>query len=342
MRLILRRDEFQRFWSCLVFVPRERCDADVRAAHRATAAAALCTARNWTRACTLGEEPLAQLHVLVRVDPSGTPARCRSSGSSSEIAAALISWRDRLRAALRARFGEAPRRRARAPLWRRAFPLPIARMSMPRSRVDDIERPRRLDTAPEHDAAAPLPSGRAGASSAFTCASCAAARRCRSPRCCRRFEHFGLRVIAERPYRLELARWRAASGSRTSSSSTTHRALRWPRRASARELIAAFRAVRAGELDDDGFNRLLIAVRAAARQVTVLRACCRYLLQTGIPFSQSYMERVLAAHAATARALVAAVRAAPHAQASRRDSATRARQLEQHVRARDRRRQQRR
>src|ERR1035438_8963102 len=59
-------------------------------------------------------------------------------------------------------------------------------------------------------------------------------------------------------------------------------------------LIAAFRAARAGELDDDGFNLLLIASELGMRQVTVLRACCRYLLQTGIPFSQSYMERVLA------------------------------------------------
>ena len=36
----------------------------------------------------------------------------------------------------------------------------------------------------------------------------------------------------------------------------------------------------------------------------VLRACCRYLLQTGVPFSQAYMERALAANAAIARKLV--------------------------------------
>ena len=36
----------------------------------------------------------------------------------------------------------------------------------------------------------------------------------------------------------------------------------------------------------------------------MLRAYCRYLLQTGIPFSQAYMERVLVAQAPIARSLV--------------------------------------
>ena len=36
----------------------------------------------------------------------------------------------------------------------------------------------------------------------------------------------------------------------------------------------------------------------------MLRAYCRYLLQTGIPFSQAYMERVLVAQAPITRALV--------------------------------------
>ena len=31
VRLIMRRDEFRRFWSCLVFMPRERCDTAAQA-----------------------------------------------------------------------------------------------------------------------------------------------------------------------------------------------------------------------------------------------------------------------------------------------------------------------
>src|SRR5262249_35870665 len=59
-----------------------------------------------------------------------------------------------------------------------------------------------------------------------------------------------------------------------------------------------------GEVENDGFNRLLLASGLTVREIVVLRAYCRYLLQTGVPFSQAYMERTLAANAAIARNLV--------------------------------------
>ena len=61
-------------------------------------------------------------------------------------------------------------------------------------------------------------------------------------------------------------------------------------------LLAALRLVRNGELENDGFNRLVLQAGLAAHDVNVLRACCRYLLQSGVAFSQSYMERTLSAH----------------------------------------------
>ena len=57
-------------------------------------------------------------------------------------------------------------------------------------------------------------------------------------------------------------------------------------------------------MENDGFNRLLLAAELNARQIVMLRAYCRYLLQTGVPFSQAYMERTLAANAGIARDLV--------------------------------------
>jgi glutamate dehydrogenase len=143
------------------------------------------------------------------------------------------------------------------------------------------------------------------------------------------FEHFDLRVIAERPYRLA---WPDGSAVWIQDFELEHfdrRPIALPRIAA--ELISAYRAVRAEQLEDDGFNRLIIGAELRARQVMVLRTCCRYLLQTGITFSQSYMERVLSAHAATARDLVALFeqRLTPNVT---RASATAARELEQRVR----------
>ena len=70
----------------------------------------------------------------------------------------------------------------------------------------------------------------------------------------------------------------------------------------------AFLAAWRGEIENDGFNRLLLCAGLSAREIVVVRAYCRYLLQTGIPFSQAYMERVLVAQAPIARGAGAPVR----------------------------------
>ncbi len=297
VRLILRRDEFRRFWSCLVYLPRERCDAAAQERIEALLRAALHGGEIDSR-LAIGDSPLAQLHIVVRVDPMSNP-RIDGERLEREIAAALVSWRDRLRAALLARFDEA---RAHA-LERRfagAVPASYRQDVDAMLAVDDIADLEQLDGAPE---AMQLRLYRP-----------AQQRQQRVHlRIIRRgeavsvsevlptFEHFGLRLITERPYRLA---WADGSAAWVQDFELEHHALRpvaVPR--VAEELIAAFRAVRAGTLDDDGFNRLLISAELGLRQVTVLRATCRYLLQTGIPFSQSYMERVLGAHPATAREL---------------------------------------
>ena len=69
------------------------------------------------------------------------------------------------------------------------------------------------------------------------------------------------------------------------------------------QLNIAYTAVLAGALDSDGFHRLIVSAGLTVAQTRVLRACCRYLLQTGLPFSQAYMERVLHAHSHIARDL---------------------------------------
>lgn len=297
VRLIMRRDEFRRFWSCLVFMPRERCDAAAQARVEALVRAA-CHGVELESSLAIGEAPQAQLHIVVRVDPAGNP-RVHADRLERDIAAAIVSWRDRLRAAVLTRFGET-QALALERRYAGAFPASYRQDVEAAQAVDDIVDLEGLDAAVE---ATQL-------------------RLYRPPRQPHRrvhlriirrgetlsisevlptFEHFGLRVIAERPYRLDCADGASAWLQDFELEHYNLQSVAVPR--VAHELIAAFRAIRAGELDDDGFNRLLIAAELSMRQVTMLRACCRYLLQTGIPFSQSYMERVLGTHSAAARDL---------------------------------------
>ena len=299
VRVVLRRDEFRRFWSCLVFLPRERCDA----AAQERIAALLRAALHGSEAdCSLsiGDAPLAQLHVVVRVDPCAA-ARANAAYLERQITAALVSWRDRLRAALDARLGKP----AGARLERRyaaAFPASYRQDDRDAAAaVDDIVDLEGLDRAPEAMQVR-LYRPRGQRIERIHLRILRRAETLSVSEVLPTFEHFGLRVIAERPYRLG---WPDGSSAWVQDFELEHyAAAHVPLAHISTELIGAFRAVRAGELDDDGFNRLLIAAGLTARQVIVLRTCCRYLLQTGIALSQSYMERVLADHPATARELV--------------------------------------
>ncbi|HXH01424.1 MAG TPA: NAD-glutamate dehydrogenase domain-containing protein, partial [Xanthomonadaceae bacterium] len=66
----------------------------------------------------------------------------------------------------------------------------------------------------------------------------------------------------------------------------------------------AFDQLWRGRAENDGFNRLILAAGLSWRQVAVLRAYCKYLLQVGVPFSQTYVEQTLARYPLLARLLL--------------------------------------
>ena len=63
-------------------------------------------------------------------------------------------------------------------------------------------------------------------------------------------------------------------------------------------------AVWTGRVENDGFNRLVLAAGLSARQITILRLCAKVMRQAGIGFSQAYMEDALSGHPEIARRLV--------------------------------------
>lgn len=67
---------------------------------------------------------------------------------------------------------------------------------------------------------------------------------------------------------------------------------------------SAFDHIWRGDVENDGFNRLMLDASLDWRQVVILRALCKYLLQIGVPFSQAYMIDSLVANAPITRLLV--------------------------------------
>jgi len=66
----------------------------------------------------------------------------------------------------------------------------------------------------------------------------------------------------------------------------------------------AFENTWRGITASDGFNGLILACQLDWRQVKGIRAYCKYLLQTGVTYSQTYMEETLGRHPLMARLLV--------------------------------------
>jgi glutamate dehydrogenase len=295
--LVLRHDEYHRYWSCLVYLARERLDNDAFARVTRILQQGL-GGDQLDASLAVGDAPLAQLHVVVR-SAAPMPQRIDQRRLERALNETLVTWRDRLRSALLARFdelkGAALERR-----YGRSFPPAYQQDVPPELAVADI--------ADLEDLA-----HRAATEQLHLRRPLAASPRRLHLRLLRHtealpisdvlpiLENFGLRVIAEHPYELRLphagSAWLQdfeleAQGAAPAELSLLEAQLR-----------NALPAVLAGTLDNDGFHRLVLSAALTLPQARVLRACCRYLLQTGIPFSQSYMERALNAHPRITREL---------------------------------------
>ena len=314
VRLFARRDSYERFYSCLVYVPRDRYNTEVREKIERIVRERFGGTHVETQV-QISDSTLARLHVLVRT-PQGAPPVEHIASIEAEIAAAAMTWEDRLQQALVARGVE---REAIELAARYAKTFPPAYRA-------DVEPAQALEDIADLEALAANPATPQLNLRAFE----------KDPRgrlhlrilqagdpisisdILPMLENFGLRVVAEHPYAIATGE----RGAWIQDFELESRDLKRSDVATLEPLFKeAFLAAWRGEIENDGFNRLLIAASLTAREIVVLRAYCRYLLQTGIPFSQAYMERVLVAQAPIARSLVRLFQTQFALQASAREAA---------------------
>ncbi|HEV8019096.1 MAG TPA: NAD-glutamate dehydrogenase [Steroidobacteraceae bacterium] len=298
VRLLVRRDPYHRFYSCLVYVPRDRYNTEVRQQIERIALAGFAGTSVESQAQISGASH-ARLHVVVRTDPT---RRHKPDLAQIEqrIGEAALTWADRLRDVLVERRGEAAGL-ALAGRYRHAFPLSYQDDVTPDEVLEDLndlETLRQQPRTPQLSLHRPprqtpqrvhLRIVRLGDPVPISDV-------------LPMLENFGLRVISERSY--EIA-WPEGGSARIQDFELEHRdGLIVDIAHVEANFCEAFAAAWSGAVENDGFNRLLLAADLNARQIVVVRAYCRYLLQTGVPFSQAYMERALSAHGAIARNLV--------------------------------------
>ncbi|HVC01941.1 MAG TPA: NAD-glutamate dehydrogenase [Steroidobacteraceae bacterium] len=297
VRLLLRPDPFRRFYSCLVFVPREKYNTQVRQRIERVLRAAL-DAFHLESQVAITQSNLARIHVVARTQPSEA-RRVHVGALERGIEAAVRSWSDGFKTALLARLDETHA----LELFERyaaAFPAAYTEDFAGEAAAVDVSFLEALERDP---AKLQLETYRA------------------DPRRKERvflkiyrnqdaipisdllpmLENMGLRVIAERPYQLDYPRDRHGWIQDLELEIPAVVQSRFEARAA--ELKNTFTAVWSGHMDNDGLNRLTLHAGVPWRIVNAMRAYCRYLLQAGLPYSQGYIAQVLIQNAGAARLL---------------------------------------
>ncbi len=297
-RLFVRRDPFGRFLSCLIFAPRENYTTELRQKWQAI----LMQAFNGVGAefnVHLSESMLARIHMTIRTTPGKVPP-FDVRELEARLAAAARLWEDDLRAALIVTQGEARGNE----LYRQfggAFPAGYRDDFAARTAVPDIALMAGLTAA--HPLGLSLYRPLEAGPGVLRFKLFHRGRPVPLSDSLPMLERMGLKVIDERPHRI------APQGAEPV----------WMHDFGMQSAIAdaeieidalhavfedAFARVFRGEVENDDFNRLVLAARLPADEIVVLRAYAKYLRQTGFPLSQAFIETTLTAHPDIARMLV--------------------------------------
>ncbi|MCT4347658.1 NAD-glutamate dehydrogenase [Vibrio sp. NC2] len=300
LRLFVRKDPFGRFFSCMVYVTKDRYNTELRRQTQRILKQYFGCEEEVEFTTYFSESPLARTHYIVRVDNNNMDVDVKTI--EQNLMEVSSTWDDRLSESIVANFGESKG----LPLskeYMRAFPRSYKEDMMPGSAVADIERLEALSEdnklgmlfyRPQEEAA----DSKAVRLKLFYHSDEPIHLSDVMPM----LENFGLRVIGESPYEVRktngVTYW-------ILDFSMLHKSDKTIDLREARDLFQqAFAAIWAGELDSDGFNRLVLGAGLSGREISILRAYARYMRQVGFPFSQQYIEDTLSHYPDLAKGLV--------------------------------------
>ena len=297
VKLFIRRERYGRFYSCLVYLPREQFNTENREKIQAILKRAL-KGKNLDYNVKVSESRLARLQVLVRPRP-GVEVEYDVAALEQKIVEAVRSWTDELREILVDRHGEEDGLR-QYERFGKAFPEAYKEDVSPWVAMFDVANANAVDQGEALRMSLYRPRKPRGGIIRF--------KLFRKGRpeplsgILPILENLGLHIVNERPYELQLPEKERLWIQDFDMVPAVDRKLDLD---VVRGLFEeAFTRTVSGATDNDGFNRLVIGAQMNWRQVMILRAYCKYLLQTNIPFSASYMAETMARHPAIARVLV--------------------------------------
>ena len=294
-RAFIRRDQFERFVSALVYVPRDVYQSGLREA----IAEILCNAFNGELSvyyAQLSEDVLARWHFIIRTQPGDVPD-ADEAGIDRQVAEAVKGWPERLREQLVDAHGE----EEGLDLHRRygqVFSIAYQEDFDPRQALRDIAKLEELE-GPEA-VGFEFYRHRGDDAGTLRLKMYHASQIVPLSQCLPMLENLGLRVISENAYELE----RGLGGCihdfhivKAGGGMIEDRSLKplmekllgevWTRRT-----------------ENDAYNALVLNAGLDWRQIVVLRAYGRFLRQLGLPFGQAYVASSLTETPEIARQLL--------------------------------------
>jgi len=306
LRLFLRRDPYYRFYSCLVYLPRDRWtttarlrmqDALVRELH----------GHQIEYNARVGESPLARVHFVVHTDPAATAEQEPDVAAIQDMLAdAMRTWDDRLADSVYALDPDA--------LDETNALVDRYLNGLPEGYKEDFDGPQVLDDLARLEALQ-APDGLdmgiyslAGTQPGELRFKLYLTREgVTLSQVLPVLQAMGVEVLDERPYHLTRSDgaqfWIYDFGLRVDPAVIA--AVPEEQRAEVgRNFQEAFAAVWHGEAEVDRFNALVLRAGLRWREAVLLRAYAKYLRQAGTLYSQDYIEDVVLAHTRIASALV--------------------------------------
>ena len=282
IRFFSRHDKFDRFYSCMVYVPKEIYNRELRIkiqnllmdAYKGT------TSQFNTH---FSESVLARVHFIIRIKP-GTKPKISEEKIEEQIIETARSWNDHMRETLTDQFGE-EKGTALLQKYDDAFTVSYQSDFTARSAACDIEIMETLSSKHTIDIHMyrPLAADEASLRMKLYSRNKAISPSDALPV----VENMGLKVLAEKPYRVQ-----------TSAKTATwihdfnmqaHSGIEIEVDKIAEIFQNSFLKIWNGDAENDGFNQLVIKAELNWREIATLRGYSKYLRQIGIRYSEPYM-----------------------------------------------------
>jgi glutamate dehydrogenase len=294
VRLLVRRDAYYRYFSCLVYVPRELFTTNLALSMQEILMQAFkgleCTFTTY-----FSDSVLARIHFMIRVNPK-TTLHVEIPQLEKQLIMVSRSWLDGLKDQLIDYFGEGEGLRYYLK-YCRTFSASYTEQYSPLEAIKDIEKIEDL-TKENPLGMLIIKSGEKTLGLKLFHAEQTIILSEVLPI----LENMGLRIIGERPHEVKFLDGKQVWINDFDMTCATNCEIDIN---DIKDTFKdAFTNVWFGKAENDGLNRLVLEANLTSQETVMLRAYTKYLRQIGFTFSQNYIEHALVNNADITKALV--------------------------------------